>query len=276
MKSRLLDWKIPAVVLLSLQCGLVSAQQDAEGLSEPMKQLSRETVISVKAADGKEKATLIPTAVFRYSDTERKIVDATLWAWVHNDRLVALQKIEATNAFINNPRWTYCFSSFNSAPLEVRWPNGETFATKGTEVKFHDVPDAPAPAEQPFQRLQQMKQMAGRFTGTISNTPDGSKPNNLRMFPKPVFLYPERPQVPKLEVFGLSAFGTNPDVYLLLQTERDSDGEKWTYAVRRMTNGGVKMKLDDNTVWEEAHIAAMGATVEEEGWKFFHASRKAD
>lgn len=262
-------------VLLVVWGPSASAQDESDLLFEQMKQLSRETVVSVGTGDRTETAKLIPAPVFRYSDQQRRIVDASLWAWVHEGRLVAFQKIEA-NRNVIQPRWTYCFASFAPAPLEVRWPNGDLFETKGQEVRFQDVPSAPAPSEKSFVRLQQMKQTARRFSATIANRPEGSDPETMRLLPKPVFLYPQRPEIPSLAVFGFTSSGTNPDAYLILQAEADETGGKWRYGLRRMTTGGVTVKLDHETVWETDWVKPVGGPVGEEGWIFFYEEREQD
>lgn len=262
-----------AMVLLVACRSSGSAQEDSGDLFEQMKPLSRQTVVRVGGQDGAQSAELIPTPVFRYSDQPRRIADATLWAWVHDGRLVALQKIEASR---QNSRWTYCFASFSAAPLEVRWPNRDLFEATGREVGFQDVPKGPAPSDKPFVRLQQMKQMAGRFTATIENRPDGTNSENMRLLPKPVFLYPPQPELPTLAVFGYASSGTNPDAFLVLQAEADGDSLKWTYGLRRMTTGGVTVKLEGETVWETGWIKPIGGPVEQEGWTFFYEMREQD
>jgi hypothetical protein len=274
MPKGLLTLTSLAVALFCLPCGLRAAENDADKLFQQMKQLSQKTVVAVKTNEEKIDAELIAAPVFRYSDQPRKIIDASLWAWVHDGRLVALQKIEATNSIVNQPRWTYCFASFTSAPLEVRWSNGESFETKGSEVKFQDVPNAPAPSEKPFVRLQQMKQVAARFSATISGRKDGSDLDTMRLFPKPVFLHPQHPELPTLVVFGFSSSGTNPDAYLVLQVDADGEGSKWTYALRRMTTGAVTVKLDDDTVWETKWLRPVGGAVDEEAWMLIYENRK--
>jgi hypothetical protein len=263
------------VILLVACRSSGSARDESDVWFEQTKKLSRQTVVNVKTEDGLERAKLIPTPVFRYSDQPRRIADASLWVWVHEGRLVAVQKIEA-NQRTKQPRWTYCFASFSSTPLDVRWPNRDRFETKGQEVRFQDVPRTPAPSEKPFVRLQQMKQIARRFTATIENLPDGSNAENMRLLPKPVFLYPQQPELPTLAVFGFASSGTNPDAYLVLQTEADGDSLKWTYGLRRMTTGGVTVKLDTDTVWETEWIDAIGGPVGQEGWIFFYEEREQD
>jgi hypothetical protein len=107
-----------AVVLFVSLCGSTLADDEPATLFEQMKQLSKETVVRVETEKGKQTAELITTPIFRYTDQPRHIVDASLWAWIHHDRLVAFQKIEAL-ALPNEPlHWQYCFASFSSQHLD--------------------------------------------------------------------------------------------------------------------------------------------------------------
>jgi hypothetical protein len=229
--------------------------------------------VQVETGDGHVPAKLVLTPIFRYSDQPRRIVDATLWAWIHEGRLVAFQKIEAT-ASNDRPRWTYCFASFSENPLDVRWSAEMKYQTQTAGVGFHRLPDAPAPSEKAFVRTQQMKQLARRFSATIENLPDGGNKEVMRLLPKPVFLYPQRPEVPTLAVFGLTSGGTNPDAYIILQVESDENELHWQYGARRMTTGGVSVKLDQDTVWETKWINATGGAVPKEAWIYFYRDRE--
>jgi hypothetical protein len=119
-----------------------------------------------------------------------------------------------------------------------------------------------------------MKQLARRFSASIENLPDGGNKEVMRLLPKPVFLYPQRPEVPTLAVFGLTSGGTNPDAYIILQVESDENELHWQYGARRMTTGGVSVKLDQDTVWETKWINATGGAVPKEAWIYFYRDRE--
>jgi len=261
------------VAFLTLWCGFVSAQDDSDKLFEEMKQLSRQTVVNVKTEDGPERAELIPTPVFRYSDQPRRIVDASLWAWMQDDRLIAFQKIEAVLDADDKLLWQFCFASFTSSQLDVRWPQARPFQTTVPGVVFRSFSTAPAPSETPFVRVQQMKKMASRFRATISDEPDGSDEEVMRLLPKPVFLYPQKPAAPTLGVFGLTSNGTNPDAYIILQADSKSEPDEltWKYGTRRMTTGAVTVTLDGDKVMQTMYLTA--SPVPKEAWTFFQVSR---
>jgi hypothetical protein len=236
-----------------------------------MKHSSRETVVNVQTEDGLERAKLIPTPVFRYSDQPRRIVDASLWAWMQDGRLIAFQKIEAVLTADDELLWQYCFASFTSSQLDVRWPRASRFRTTAPGVVFHSFPKAPTPSEKSFVRLQQMKQLARRFHATISDQPDGSDEEVMRLLPKPVFVYPRKPAAPTLGVFGLTSNGTNPDAYVILQLASDSDELRWKYGTRRMTTGAVKVTLNGKEVMDTKYLNS--SPVPKEAWTFFQVGR---
>lgn len=271
MQSRLRHSLFNAVACLAVWCGPVSAQDDTDKLFEEMKQLSRQTVVKVKTEGGQEGAELVPTPVFRYSDQPRRIVDASLWAWLHDGRLIALQKIEAVLAADDELLWQYCFASFTSSRLDVRWPRAPRFQTSAPGVIFREFPKAPAPSERQFVRLQQMKRLSSRFRATISDQPVASDEEVMRLLPKPVFVYPQKPASPVLGVFGLTSNGTNPDAYVIVRVESDDDGLKWTYGTRRMTTGAVTVTLNGKQVMETDYLTTSPPA--REAWTFFQVSR---
>lgn len=261
---------IYSMALLSVCSGLAIAE-DSDKLFQEMKQLSRETVVNVKTEDGLKRAELIPTPVFRYSDQPRRIVDASLWAWMQDGRLIAFQKIEAVLAADDELLWQYCFASFTSSQLDVRWPRASRFQTTAPGVVFRSFPTAPAPSEKSFVRLQQMKKLASQFRAAISDEADGSDEEVMRLLPKPVFVYPQKPASPTLGVFGLTSNGTNPDAYIILRAETETGELTWKYGTRRMTTGAVKVTLNGEEVMDTKYLTA--SPLPKEAWTFFQVSR---
>lgn len=264
-----------AVAFLGLAAGFAGAADKADSLLDQMKKMSEQTVVEIDTKDGKQAATLVPAPIFRYDDQPRRITDASLWAWIDKGRLVAFQKVEVNDQY-EVPRWTFCFASFAHDPLEVTWPEGRQFQAAAPGVAMHEIRDAPTPATQSFARTQQMKRLAERFSATIVNTPDGSNVQEMRLLPKPVFLYPPKPAVPTVAVFGLTCNGTNPDAYVVLQVESVGGKETWSYGIRRMTTGGVRVRLDDQEVWKTKWLRNQAKPDRAEAWTFFYIERKAD
>lgn len=114
------------------------AEEDAEKLAAEarrdrytnwMRTYAEGTNITLPADDRRnaQKAELVPNPVFRYSDEQRAIPDATLWVWTRNARPVAFQKVEGNNHG-GGQGWTICFASLSEQLVHVRWPANREFS----------------------------------------------------------------------------------------------------------------------------------------------------
>ena len=95
------------------------------------------------------------------------------------------------------------------------------------------IPDAPAPARSPAQRLAQMSDLARDFSGTTQDREE--RRWELRLLPKPLYRYESTdPDVLDGAVFAfVSSAGTDPEAILVLEA-RKAPGEaapSWHYAV---------------------------------------------
>src|SRR5262245_8718058 len=91
-----------------------------------------------KGDEQKQTAELVPNPVFRYSDEQRAIPDATLWVWTRNARPVAFQKVEGNNHG-GGQMWTICFASLSEGLLRVRWPGEREYASRKPGVHFDPI-----------------------------------------------------------------------------------------------------------------------------------------
>lgn len=221
-----------------------------------MKEYARETVITLPvAAEGsRPKATPVELPLIRYSDEEHRIPDATLWAWTHNNRPVAFQKVEGNN-WGGGRQWTICFASLSEELITVTWPNSRTHAMTKPGLQFRPITDAEAPASNPRLRSNQMRTLKERFTARLGNS-DGSSRAVSRTLPKPLLEYTDpATKLPIGAVFGMTASGTNPNVLLVIEARPAPDGQlRWEYAHARMT--GSSMELYD----KETRLKTEGGT----------------
>lgn len=218
-------------------------------LREWMQNYAETTEIRIVVKDEREKAELVPQPVFRYSDDEREIPDATLWVWTRNARPAAFQKVEV-NSWRDTRQWTVCFASLSENLLEVNFPQERKYKSKVPGVEFRPIPEAEPPSDKARQRTSQIKSLKERFTGTIAS--DGTRPVSFRAMPRPIFEYSDPDsKLPLGAIFGLTSTGTNPDILLIVELRKDdSDTLRWEYALARMTSVAFKVKLDDHVVWE--------------------------
>jgi len=138
--------------------------------------------------------------------------------------------------------------SLSAEPLVCQRDGKTLWSPKSGALVEQAFKEAPPPAERPTQRLTQMRDLARRFEA--SNYKMGS-PSELRLLTQPLYRYPA--EAGGVLDGGLFAFaeGNDPEVVLLLEAVRDSDGTRhiWHYTLGRMTSYRVSVKLDKQEVF---------------------------
>lgn len=271
-----------AVTLLTAKTLL---SQSADG-SEPendgadrflpaMQQLAEATTVHTKGAARSDSIELLKKPVFRYSDQPRRILDATLWMWVESGQPVAMQKIEAYRRPNGANGWTFCFASFSTELLEVRWPDGRSYSSTQS-VQFETLRDPPPAAVSERLLKRQLRVTTRRFDAEIVNDAAGQNVEQMRLLPRPIYEYGGGgSEVLAGAVFGFASNGTNPDAYLLLEVRRgDSDRTEWRYGLVRMTTGGLSVKLDSKKIWSQEWVNPTPAPFE--AWTFFFKPREVE
>lgn len=202
-------------------------------------------IVASEEAGFPEKVNLQP--VFRYSDPVRHYVAAAVWKLGDEGRPKALITTELHRQFYGRPRIVYEFLSltptaFSAMSPDFRWSPAESSLT------FQPVPEAPAPAETPQRRLLQIRALAKQFAGTETV---GKEKAELRLLPQPIDRYkPSSAERADGAVF-LLAFGTNPEVALLIE----SDGKSWSYAAGRLSGASqIDLTFSGETAWSGAPV----------------------
>jgi hypothetical protein len=195
----------------------------------------------------------LPDPLFRYSDHPRKILDGTLWAWGTQGRPIALQKIEFYRR--SSKPWTYCFASLSEGLLEAEWPDGHRWSAKKPGLELHALPDGPTPADSPFRRLLQIKNLARRFSSRAID-PLGPWEEQQWLLPQPVHRYSDPDAgLQDAAIFAFATNGTNPDLLLFLELHgEDLSDSVWKYSLNRMTDGGLKVRFDQKEVWSAPYV----------------------
>jgi len=118
-------------------------------------------------------------------------------------------------------------------------------------IEWHDVPDGPAPAALAVARLGQMRSIADGFAGRLVDRRVASMGEDqvLRLLPRPFYRY--EPRDLPIRDGGLFAFvlGTDPEVFLLLETKETPRGPRWQYGLARMNSDPVQVTFRGQEVW---------------------------
>jgi hypothetical protein len=250
-------------------------EDQGEARLDAMRRRLEATHVYALAAGAKTALKPLSGPLFRYSDQPRLILDATLWGWGAAGRPLVMEKIEFYRRPEGQPKWFYCMASLSEGLVEAEWPDGRRWSAKQPGLELRPLPDAPKAADRDFARLLQLKQVARRFSPTISDPAAGWQ-EQMRLLPRHVCRYSD-PDSGVLDgaIFAFATNGTNPDLLLVLELHgRDVSDTAWQYGLARMTAGQVSVRLDQKEVWSVPYVAPPPPKVPAkfDTWLFFFES----
>ena len=77
----------------------------------------------------------------------------------------------------------------------------------------------------------------------------------LRLLPQPVLRFEDQKAGLVDGAIFFLAYGTNPEVALLIQADREGDAEPaWTYGLARMGRAELHVNLDDSEAWTQKSV----------------------
>lgn len=245
-----------------------SQSQDRKLLLEEMRQRAEQTRVSTLDGEKRTKTKLVAQPLFRYSDQPRDILDATLWGWGAKGRPVALMKTEKYRV-PEGSKWIYCLTSLSENLIEVEWSDRQSFSSKKPGVELQVISDAPKPERTKTKRLQQIKELARRFSATEYILRGQKSLGEMRLLPRPITRYAdEKSGLKDGAIFVFSLNGTNPDALLMVELQqKGTAAPAWYFGAARLTNGEVVLRLDGKEVWRA--IEKPGPSRNYETWLWF-------
>jgi hypothetical protein len=257
--SKIFAWGVAVTGLIGPVLAQAGDDQPNDDVSARNRKIQEQMEASVKwyelFPNAEARAALSPQIALRWINASRgREAQDFLLLWVHDGRPVAAASVFPYDRYLCHE---LCLLS-RSAELVARDSGGTLWAPKSAGVEFHDVPDAPAPAETPALRLAQMKSLAARFTATLTGWKDDESDKEvLRLLPRPLFRCDIKAAAEahaNLRDGALFAFvqGTDPEVLLLLELVVLDGRPRWQYAFARATSGGLEARLGDVLVWKVA------------------------
>jgi hypothetical protein len=144
--------------------------------------------------------------------------------------------------------WYHEFTSLAPSTISAASDGRPQWAPTMPGLEFKPMSDAPKPAQSAAQRIRQMRSLAERFRASDNFWHRGW--SELRLLPTPVTRYGRAET--KLVDGALFAFvlGTDPEVFLFIETGPSSDGLEWQYALAPMSAFALKGSYQGKPVWE--------------------------
>jgi hypothetical protein len=194
------------------------------------------------ADDPKTVYRLRPDPVLRFNNPAGTVKDGAVFVWVgESGRPVAAVQVFHHNLTGN---WHQEFSSLSDVPLSA----GRLWGPTPAGVEFKPIPEAPAPAAAPEQRLRQMRELARGFVAEDAFETK-TKFEKLRLLTTPFLRYGESGTSVLDGALFAFVSATDPEVYLMIEARRSEGGYEWQYAFAPSTIYPVRGVLKGREVW---------------------------
>ncbi len=224
--------------------------RDAEELRETSRLIQEELPRwQVAGETDAAKLKLNAKPILRWTNPAAGRMYGEIYLWTADGRPEAIMSLYK----VWKPAWGFAGELQSLSPTKLTAERDETVFWKCDEpgTTLRDVPDAPATAETPTRRMQQMRAMADEFSAVLMDTRRNSKTERqaLRMLTKPVYRY-SNSDGPVVDG-ALFAFvlGTDPEVFLLLEARGPKDASRWQYALARLNSDELAAFFKEEEVW---------------------------
>jgi hypothetical protein len=139
------------------------------------------------------------------------------------------------------------FLSLSTGQPVVEREGKEIWTPTRPGIEMRPIPDAPAPAAAPAQRLRQMRELAEGFTGREKLYEETER--DTRLLTQPIYRYVDS-QEPVVDG-ALFAFvqGTDPETFLLIEARKTDRKPQWQYGLARMNHVAMRVSYKGKEVW---------------------------
>lgn len=207
---------------------------------------SQAEAYEIQLDDAKQPLQLRNRPVMNWQNTERAQVQGALYAWFEGGRPAVIGSI-FTYAYRDQVRSKHELISLSEAPLRAQLAGVAVWSPRSSGVQWHEISDAGEPGSSGARRLTQMRAIARKFSGKLTQ-PDG-KTTKLKLLPQPLIRYQAADQhIIDGAIFSL-AIATDPEVFLLIEAyEQDGTGI-WRYSPVRSHFWQVSLSTGEREVW---------------------------
>jgi hypothetical protein len=199
------------------------------------------------ADDDKKALKLLPKPVLRWSNPLRGEVHGSVVLWTNEG---CPEVAASAYQFFERKQLNIELVSLSEVPLKgnrndrLRW-------SPEAGVKFAALPGAPEPAATAEARQLQMRALARKFSGSLSEPgAEDNKLTELRLMTTPLHRYEATDGSGREGAVFAFVTTTDPEIVLLIESRKGAKGREWVWAAARMHFRPLQLKLVDKVVWE--------------------------
>lgn len=269
-RLRLAAWAVVPLAIYPF-AGLSPGQavEERAGRLDEMRSLVRAIKISDGSRPSRAPEPLAAEPLHRWNDPTREFSDGSLWAFGAKGRPIALATMELYGGPKGTSTWSYELISLAPGPIvgeaEGRYATLDQpfnpqaggplrWEPEGRGVEMRGVANTPAPARAEADRLRQMKAISGRISAREAgaNRNDGRE-TELRLMPRPIHRYADPDSGLVDGAIFLYAYGTNPELLVLIEARQSGDAVEWSCGFARLSRAALTVKLDGKEAWSRPY-----------------------
>lgn len=201
-------------------------------------------------------------------------VRGSLWAWGGPGRPQAVLSLSLAGR-ADNPQWCHEMASLSAKPIMATTRGNVWWSAQEAGWNPKPVPDAQGVADTPEQRITQMRQLAGQFSGyTYYKDPKNTVVLTLR--DEPVLHYGASGNTVDGTVFAFVGGRSDPEILLVIEAERDAQGNLiWEFDAAPLSSNALIIKHHDKQVWFRPQVGLYG-TKATDTYRIYFASAKEE
>jgi hypothetical protein len=246
MSGILLAISLGPILILQLPANLTTAEDERQERLQYMKEKAAKFTLA-REASPEDLLTLQGVPILRFSNPERDsgTWDGATFLWLDGTRPIAAICFgirRPNNAVFRE------HTSFSRTPLICIKSNSVSWAPQSGGLLNRELSKAPSPAEGAQVRLNQMRMLARRFSGTCYYKESATE---LRLMPQPLYRFADEKQgILDGALFAL-VVSNDAEMFLLLEAQGDPTRQlsKWHFSLARMSSLKQTIRLDDQEIW---------------------------
>jgi hypothetical protein len=202
------------------------------------------------AGPGGQEFHLVPKPVLKWSNPVVGSVHGEVYVWTLKGRpevvssfLEWFQPIQSQEVELH---------SLSLGPLVADRPDHLSWTSNQPGVELKPIPDAPAPAATPAQRLRQIRELAKDFTAR--QLAASGVDYEMRLLLQPIYRY-ERTEGDLIDgaLFAI-VHATDPEVFLQIEARKVGGATQWQYSLARFNSNLMTVSHKGREIWTAPQI----------------------